>query len=515
MKRLFLLFVSVITLTSVEAQVLTLDSCRAKALRSNKQVGIARMKKEVATNTRKAARTKYLPHIDVTGGYVYSSREVSILNNDQKELLSNIGSIGAGTIQGHMAGLDAGFQQVMQGVLRKQMSKGNLDLNKALILGDIANDVKLGFGQMGQQMMQQFALAGDEIGQKIVDAFRTNTHHIFTASATLTQPLYMGGAIVSANKMADIAEKMADTNIEAKQQDVLFAVENAYWTVVSLRHKQRLAEAYLELVEKLNADVHKMIDNGVATRADGLKVDVAVNEAEMVKTKVDNGLTLAKMLLCKECGMPMNENITLEDELKEELEGDIIAQEYYADNINELRPELQLLSDAVDITKQQTRIAKAGYMPQVALMTGALFSSPSVYNSFERKFKGSFNVGVMVRVPVLDWGETMYKVRASKNATNIAQLQLSEAEELVDLQVNQCTFKVREANKNLSAAKKNIQRAEENLRCANVGFKEGVMQTSDVMAAQTAWLQAQTQKVDAEIDVKLSETALKKAVGLF
>ena len=67
--------------------------------------------------------------------------------------------------------------------------------------------------------------------------------------------------------------------------------------------------------------------------------------------------------------------------------------------------------------------------------------------------------------------------------------------------------------RNLATAKKNIERAEENLRCANIGFKEGVMQTTDVMAAQTSWLQAQTQKIDAEIDVKLSETALKKALG--
>ena len=63
-------------------------------------------------------------------------------------------------------------------------------------------------------------------------------------------------------------------------------------------------------------------------------------------------------------------------------------------------------------------------------------------------------------------------------------------------------------------ARKNIERADENLRCANLGFKEGVMETTDVMAAQTAWLQAQTQKIDAEIDVKLSLVNLKKALGV-
>ena len=60
----------------------------------------------------------------------------------------------------------------------------------------------------------------------------------------------------------------------------------------------------------------------------------------------------------------------------------------------------------------------------------------------------------------------------------------------------------------------NIISAEENLRSANLGFKEGVMQATDVMEAQTAWLQAQSQKIDAEIDVKLSQINLRKALGI-
>ena len=33
------------------------------------------------------------------------------------------------------------------------------------------------------------------------------------------------------------------------------------------------------------------------------------------------------------------------------------------------------------------------------------------------------------------------------------------------------------------------------------------------MEAQTAWLQAQSQQIDAEIDVRLSQTDLQKALG--
>ena len=62
-------------------------------------------------------------------------------------------------------------------------------------------------------------------------------------------------------------------------------------------------------------------------------------------------------------------------------------------------------------------------------------------------------------------------------------------------------------------ATSNVDKANENLRCANLGFREGVIPSTGVMEAQTAWLQAQSQKIDAEIDVKLSQVDYKKALG--
>jgi outer membrane protein TolC len=255
-----------------------------------------------------------------------------------------------------------------------------------------------------------------------------------------------------------------------------------------------------------------MIDEGVATRADGLKVDVAVNEAEMTLTKVDNGLSLAKMYLCQLCGMDLESDISLADE-------NVMPEMTYAELAEEpgkdfsSRPELSMLSNSIDLAKEKTKLARAGYLPQLALTGGAVFSNPSIYNGFERKFKGALTVGVLLRVPVLDWGETAYKIRASKNSTRLAELTYNEAEEMISLQVNQCSFKLKEAHKHLATALGNIKSAEENLRCANLGFREGVISTTDVMSAQTAWMKAQTEKIDAEIDVKTAEVAMKKATG--
>ena len=479
----------------MEAQTLSLDSCRAMALRNNKQLGIARAKQQAAMNVRKSARTKYLPHIDVAGGWMLSSREISILNDEQKSKLSNLGTNAVSSFDGSQ----------VSNLLTDMVQRGVLSPQEAQKYGQLISTAS-------QPLAEQFAALGNALGNDIKDAFRTDTRSIILGSVVVNQPVFMGGAITAANRMADISEKMASVSVDASEQNVLYDIDNAYWLVVSLKQKQRLADSYLKLVQKLDDDVKKMIKEGVATRADGLKVDVKVNEAEMTKTQVDNGLSLARMLLCQLCGIQISDKVTLVDETRDDIV--VSSNRYNKDMAMESRPELKLLNNAVELSEQTTKIARATMLPQVALTGGYLISNPNLFNGYEKKFGGMWNIGIMVRVPVLDWGDATYKVRASKIATNIARLTLDEAREKIDLQVNQCDYRLKEANKKLVTAQKNIQRAEENLRCANIGFKEGVMDATEVMAAQTAWLQAKTQKIDAQIDVCLGEAAMKKAIGM-
>ena len=314
------------------------------------------------------------------------------------------------------------------------------------------------------------------------------------------------------NKMADIAELMAENTSEVQRQLTLYNIDHTYWTVVSLKHKKELAESFLDLVRKLDDDINKMIREGVATKADGLKVGVKVNEAEMSLTQVNNGLDLSKMLLCQLCGLPMDYKFDVED-VEIGTDGDCYLSNNETADVSQ-RPELRVLQNTVDMSQQTTNLLKAGNLPKVALSGGYTVSNPNVTNSFEKKFAGVWNVGVIVSVPVWNWGDVTYKVKASKNATAIATMELNEAREKVDLQVSQSQYRMSEAYKRLVTATSNIRKAEENLRCANVGFREGVMESTAVLEAQTAWLQAQSQRIDAEIDVKLSQVALKKALGI-
>lgn len=475
-----------------ESLTLCLDSCKAMALRNNRHLGIARMKHTQTQNLTKAARTNYLPKLDVVGGYQFTSKEVSILSDAQKSSLVNIGTTTSTQLGGEAAS-----------VLTQLSQDGVLTQEQATHLSSLFNKTGTSLGE-----------ALNHTGQRIVDAFDTDTRNFFFATAMIRQPIYMGGSIVAANKMAKISEQMALNDIDATTQNTLYDIEQAYWTVVSLKYKKTLADSYLALVKQLSGDVNKMIEEGVATRADGLKVDVRVNEAEMTLTQVDNGLSLAKMYLCQLCGLPLESSITLVDENNDNIVTTIANANADLQVAIDNRPELKLLRNASDLSKQSTKIVKAAFLPQVALTAGYTMTNPSVYNGFENKFSGVWNIGLMVRVPVWNWFEGDYKVRSSKIATSIAEMELNEAQEKIELQVSRSKFKIKEANRRLSMAEKSVKSADENLRTASLGFKEGVMQTTDVMAAQTAWMQAKTQKIDAEIDVILCQINLKKALGI-
>lgn len=493
MTRLLLsLMLCAVWLPQVQAQGLSLDSCRALALRNNKQLNVARLKQDVARYNRKVMRTKYLPKVDAVGGYEYFSKEISLLNSNQKTAFGSLGTTATGAVGGNITQMITGL--VQQGVITPELAQQ---------LGGVLN-----------KLTPQLAEAGNKLGQAVNDAFRTDTKNIWSGAVMVRQPIFMGGAIVAANKMADIGEKMAASDLELRRQTTLYDIDQAYWLVVSLRQKEQLAQSYRDLVKKLSEDVKKMIREGVATKADGLKVDVKVNEADMQLTQVEDGLSLAKMMLCQLCGLPMDREITLADENVQTL-APVITETYEAaDTTYAARPEIQMLENAIELSRQSTRLIRATALPHVALTGGYMVSNPNVFNGFERKFAGVWNVGVLVQVPVWNWFESSYKIRAAKTATSIAVMELSDVREKVNLQVAQSQFKLKESLKRFHMANENMKSAEENLRCANLGFKEGVMEVTDVMAAQTAWQMAQSQKIDAEVGVKLSQVNVKKALGI-
>ena len=448
----------------------SLDSLRAKAISNNKSLLMADQKKVAAHYARKSAATNYLPKVSATGAYMYTSRELSLLSDEQKHTLSNIGT-----------GLSAAVP--------------NLAPMSATI---------------------------NSVGQGVVDALHTDTRNAGVVSVMLTQPVYMGGKIRAYNKITQYAEEAAGTLYDKELQDIIVDVDEAYWNLVALYSKKKLAEGYKALVDKLEGDVEKLVKEGMATKADLLSVKVKVNEAGVTLIQVNNGIELSRMNLCRICGLDMNEPVEVEDAIDENsnnahLMGQVDMAAAKSDNLvkqaESSRKELQALGLQNKIYDEKIKLARAEYLPKVALMGGYLASNPSVFNSFERKLKGMWNVGITLNVPILTWGDRSYKVKGAKAEALMHRYETEEVKEKIELQVNQCRQKLQESMERYQTALRSVDEAEENLRYANLGMKEGVITLSNVMEAQTAWLKAKSEWVNAQVDVRLANLYLRKAVG--
>ncbi len=463
--------------------VLPLDSCRALALRNNKTVAIAQARQDKATYTRRAAQTNFLPKVSVVAGYVRTGDELSLLNNEQKHNLTTMGDKVTG-----------GFGALAQGMVAKYP-----DLLP--LFQDISGP------------MQQFGASLNGLGQGVVDAFRTDNRNMAAGAVMLTQPLYMGGKIRAYNRITHYAEEVAGHQLRADRQQVVLDTDAAYWQVVSLSGKRRLAVSYRDMLQRLEDDVKKMVAEGVATKANELSVSVKLNEAEMTLVRVDDGLQLSRMLLCQLCGLPLDMDLRTADELLEDIPLEADAIDADMATAFELRPELKQLRLASDIYGEKVKVERSAFLPQLSLMGGYGMTNPSLSNGFENRFRGTWSVGVMLKVPIWNWGEGIYKVRAAKADALVAAYQEEDVREKIELQVTQSAFRAGEAERKLKFSLKNRDKAEENLRMANAGFKEGVVPAGDVLAAQTAWMQAQSDKIDAQIEVKMSRTTLRKALG--
>lgn len=490
-RYLLFFFLLVIAFAPLCAQrVLTLEACRTMALSQGKPLEAARLGVKQAQHNRAAARTSYLPKLSLTATYVRTFEELSLLSDEQKHQLSTAGTNLA-------QNLGQGAAQIVQ---------QNPELAPLV--------------QGLQGALPALAQGVNGAGLQLVEALRTDTRNMSAVNLLLAQPLYTGGKIRAYNRLTRYAETLAGEKLREQEQETLLEVDRAYWQVVSLAAKHALAVSYRDLLVHTDNDVQRMVAEGIATRADELAVAVKRNEADMALTRVENGLALSRMLLCRLCGLPLDTDIQLQDEGAEALPSTTAADTALAsaplqgaEGAYRLRPELLQLEAAVGIYQEKARIARSEFLPQLALTGGYLATNPGLTNGFENRFRGMWSVGAMLTMPLWHWGEGLHKVRAAQAEADIARLHLSDARELITLQVAQGTLQLQEAQKRYAQSAAHRDKAEENLRTARIGFAEGVIPSNDLIAASTAWLQALSDRIDAFTDVRICASQLSKARG--
>ena len=506
---------------SYNGQALTLDDCRQMAIQQSNELQQARTQIEMASYDRKIALANYFPSVSATGAYLYNNRDIALISNEQSALLQNAGTLVQGQMEAYMAGVSQQLGTAMQQKMTQLMTA--IQTNPALAAEYMNSPMwQTVLGML--QGVDPSSLAGlapniadpvNAIGADIDKALHPDLHNIWVGAVTVQQPLFVGGKIIYSNQMAALAEDLAQSKYDMKYADVVVDVDQAYWQIISIANKKKLAESYVDLLHQMERDVEAAIAAGVATESDALQVKVKANEAEMMLTKASNGLVLAKMLLCKRIGLPLESEITLADETLEVIPEPMCPATKSMEDIYASRPETRSLSLASQIYDKKAKVVRADMMPKVALTANYLVSNPNAFNGIQNTWNGGmFTAGVMVNVPIFHGLETLNRYKKAKAEATLYQSQLADAKELIDLQVTQQRKLFEEAHEKLSMTESNLESAEENLRKAIVGFEAGVVSTNTVLGAQTAWLSAHSEYIDAGIELQMAAANLNKAEGL-
>lgn len=470
MRNTILIFLMMVLSFSARASV-SLDSCRNMALRNNKLIRMAKENREGASILKESARSAYLPGIDFTGTYFYNQKIINLLGEDAK--------LPTMTFDPSTMSYQYNVVKGPDGLPVKDPSTGNYIPSEVAVIPK--------------------------------EAMSYDIHNIFAGAFTLTQPVYMGGQIRAMNEIAGYGEKLAAAMTNKVSQDIIYSVDEAYWTVVSLKEKKLLAESFLNLTDSLCRNVRLMLEEGVATKSDLLSVEVRENEAKIALVKVSNGLVLSQMALAQLCGLPSHTEMELEDEHLKEMDSPLPLINMH--DVYHSRQDLEVVRQTINILKGKEKLSLSEMLPKIAVVGMYSFSNPNVIDGFKKRFGGGFSVGAALTVPIWHWGGDYKRYKAAKSNTKAQQLFLEDLEEKVELQVNQARFSLDEAEKTYKMANLNMEKAVENLRQAELAFKEGVLTTSDVLGAQTAWLAANSEKIDAEIGIRLARTYLSKVIG--
>lgn len=474
MKKLILLLLLGLLPMPMLAQGLSLDSCRSLALKNNKQIKMADEAVRGTDFLKKSAKAAYLPGLDFTAAYTYNQHNIELLGEDAKLPTMS-------------------FNPATQSFQYNVLTSPD---------GTPIKDPATG------------SYIPTEVAVIPKEAMSYDIHNVVAGAFTLTQPIYLGGQIRALNDIARYGGEMAVSARNMAVQDVLYTVDEAYWLVVSLNEKQKLAASFEGLVDSLRFSVDAFLRNGMATRSDLLNVEVKLNEARIAYTKVSNGLSLARMALAQMCGLPVSDNIMLADEVSMSPSVPEALPAYTMQEVYGRRQDLDVLRKSISMMEGKEKLALSSMLPKVMAIGAYSFSNPNVIHGFEKKFGGGFSIGAAVTIPLWHWGGDYNQYRAAKSNTLSQRLLLEDMEEKVELQVSQARFKYDEAFKTLEMTRTNMEKADENLRQAQLGYKEGVLTVDDVTAAQTAWLLAHSEQLDAEIGVRLCTVYLSKVLGL-
>lgn len=443
------------------AQTLDLKRCREMALENNKQGSISRRQAEQSDYMLKSYKANFFPRFTGEGMYLFSG-------NKWKESTPEM-----------------------------YLPTYVTDPSTGLPVPNIS-----GTAPDGTPLFKEFAY----IPPLSLELQLNNT---YMAGVSVEQPLYMGGKITAAYKMARIGKEISQLNISYTRADVLLKTDEAYWQLVKVKELLVSAQKYREVVAELLKNISAACDAGMKSKNDLLKVQVKLNEAELMVRKVENGVRLARMNLCHYIGLPLQATIDVTDTLDDVVPS--ISSLPLADVT--ARPEYEILSKQVEYKHQEVKLVRSDFLPNLGVSAAYLYSDGLKLNDEKLLSSGSFSALFSLKVPLFHWGEGVNKVRAAKAEKTIATLQREDALEKMELEAMQALNVLDEAIVEVDLTQKSLLQAEENLKVSKDHYEAGMETLTDYLEAQASWQKAWSDLISAKANMKFGEVCYLKAIG--
>lgn len=363
------------------------------------------------------------------------------------------------------------------------------------------------------------SLTGIHMKDQDVIGMSLQTRGTYLAGINVTLPLYAGGKLTGANRLAQIGQTVSEEQRREARMQVIADVDNAYYTLISVRSKVQMLEAYARQMEGLYDQVQISVRVQMATENDLLRIATKQNEISYQLQKARNGEQLCQLALANVIGTDFGQTIIPTDTLLS------VTNRARLDEDISSRPDLHQLQQQVKASEQQVKMARANYLPTVALvgsyshydglkLRGGLPLPDGNRLDVNETFNGGRPMAMLsVSVPIFHWGAELKKVKKARLDLNDSQLQLQQYERGMRVEARQAVQNLTDGQKMVETAQSGQLQADENLRVMRQKFDNQLCTMTDLLDAQSQWQQARSNLIEAKTQLKIYETEYLRVTG--
>ncbi len=323
-------------------------------------------------------------------------------------------------------------------------------------------------------------------------------------SAIATEPIYAGGRIRNGNKLAKLGIEAAETQTKMKEDEVRLQTETLYWQIVALEEKNATLDQLDRLLDTLDKDLSGAIEAGLAMPTDQYKLRVKQNESQLNRKKLNDGITLLKMLLAQHIGEDW-QTMVLTDTLGLETEP-LAYYQTVADAIS-TRNECRLLDLSIEAEDLKKKMTLGEALP--FLLVGGSAS----YHTIFKDPKPNAMVFAVLQVPITDWHKTSIKLKKHNLDLEIAENTRRDLSEKMELQTNQAWFNLEQSWLRISMAQSALKDAEANMKITDDYYEAGLVALSDVLEAQTLLKKSRDELTDSRVEYRVNLVKYKQLTG--